>query len=87
MPRHRVINRRNTAPLERRTVSVSPAAIAAANDLAARLGVSLGSVIDTALRQLTDKAPAEVVDALAAHGHLTPDERRLVETNLTQEHP
>jgi hypothetical protein len=75
MPRHSVINRRNVASkLSRHTIHVSADALKAVTELAAQLSVSQGSVIDTALRELAAREPAEVIELLRRHDHLTKDE-------------
>lgn len=84
MPRHRVINRRNAVPLVRRSLSLTPEALVAATQLAAQLGVSQGSIIDTALREFTARSPSAVIEALSRHGHLTPTERAVVEEHTKQ---
>lgn len=82
MPRHRVVNRRNAAPFVRRSLSVTPDGIKAADQLAATLGVSLGSIVDAALRELIGLGPEHVVQVLVQHGHLTADERKIVDANI-----
>jgi hypothetical protein len=72
MPRHRVVNRRNLdSPLVRKTLWVSPAALDAVDALAAMLHVSQGSLVDAALHLVAGLEPAEVVELLRSHGHLT----------------
>jgi uncharacterized protein (UPF0371 family) len=79
MPRHPVVNRRNAKPLTRRSISASAEAFESVAQIAADLQVSDGSLIDTALREFIGRPHAEILDALAKHGHLTTDERDLIE--------
>ncbi len=71
MPRHPVLNRRNLHPLARKTLSVSPEAVAAIDAIAKALWVSQGSLVDTALRHLAQHEPDQIVELLRVHGHLT----------------
>lgn len=74
MPSYRVINRRNISPLVRKTLLVSDEAVGRINDIGAELHVSQGSLVDTALRHLVARPPAEIAELLRAHGHLTDEE-------------
>ena len=74
MPRHPVVNRRNVAPLVRKPVSVTEDGYARAAALAAELEVSIGSLVDTALRELAGTDPDRVLERMRAHGHLSDDE-------------
>lgn len=89
MPRNPIVNRRNVSDLRRRTVSVSDDAHDQIAALAAKLHVSQGSLIDTAMRELA-RQPAEViVDRMVGYGHLTDDERHVVDDKATKadKHP
>ena len=74
MPRNKVINRRNITSLKQRSLSVSDAAVAMLQNLAAQLNVSQGSMFDTALLEFSRRDPAEIAQLLHLHGHLTDEE-------------
>jgi hypothetical protein len=75
VPRYRVINRRSTLdPLVRKTVVVSEAALDRINEIGARMEVSQGSLVDTALRLLATKPVDEIAELLRLYGHLSDDE-------------
>lgn len=78
MPRNKVINRRNVPSLKQRSLSVSDPAVALLKNLAEQLHVSQGSMFDTALLELARRDPAEIVQLLHLHGHLTDEEFAIV---------
>jgi hypothetical protein len=78
VPRNPVVNRRNVHPLKLRSLAVSEEAAAAVRSLAGRLHVSQGSLVDTALRALTELPAEQVVELLRRHKHLAEDEYEYV---------
>jgi hypothetical protein len=78
MPRHPVINRRNISSLVRKTLLVSEEALERVNDIGARLQVSQGSLVDSALRQLAEMPPEDITELLRSYGHLTAEEYAVV---------
>ncbi len=72
MPRHPVINRSVDSPLVRKTLMASDGSVEAIAEIAERLHVSQGSLVDTALAALARHSDLEIVDLLQAHDHLTP---------------
>lgn len=85
MPRNRVINRRNVNPLVMRSIAVSDEGMDEVRDLAARLEVSLGSVVDTAMRTLVMLPPERVVELMRQHKHLSDDEYAYVRQLLAKQ--
>ena len=85
MPRSKVINRRNVHPLRLRSIAVSDEAMAAVRELAARLEVSQGSLVDTAMRALVGLPPDRVVELMRQHKHLGEDEYAYVRRLLDPE--
>ena len=82
MPRNPIVNRRNLSDLKRRTVSISDDAHNSVKDLAAKLHVSQGSLMDAALRELARMPDDMVVQLLIDHGHLTAAEADAVSDNV-----
>lgn len=78
MPRHPVINRRNISSLARKTLLVSEKALERVNDIGARLQVSQGSLVDSALGQLAEMPPEDIAELLRSYGHLTAEEYAVV---------
>jgi hypothetical protein len=78
MPRHPVINRRNISSLVRKTLLVSEEALERVSDIGARLQVSQGSLVDSALRQLAEMPPEDIAELLRSYGHLTAEEYAVV---------
>ena len=74
MPAYPVVNRRNISTLVRRSLHASDEAVQLVNEVGARLHVSQGSLVDTALRHLAAMPDAEIARLLRAHDHLTDDE-------------
>lgn len=77
MPRHSVINRRG-AGLEKRSLSMSDEAFAALQSTAELLHVSIGSLADAAVVQLTSLPPREIAEVLLGLGWLTKPEHAKV---------
>lgn len=87
MPRHSVINARNVTPFKRYTISATPDRYKAVRDVARRLSVSQGSVIDVALGMLADRDDHEIIDLLTAAGHLTDREHDEVMDRIKRRDP
>lgn len=71
MPRNPVVNRRNLeSPLRQRSLEISDEARAQLRGTAAKLSVSQGSLVDTAVRELMALPLETIAGLLYDHGHL-----------------
>ncbi|SEM72519.1 hypothetical protein [Streptacidiphilus jiangxiensis] len=78
MPRNPVINRNNADPLTPRKIAVTDDGMAKLKDTAARLHVSMGSVVDAMVREAAEMPPEHLANVLLKHELLTPAEFRAV---------
>jgi len=60
----------------------TPDALDALKARAKRLDVTIGSLTDTALRELEARSDIDIIEALAHHGHLSPKQHK----NLLDRH-
>lgn len=78
MPRNKVINRKTVHPLRQRSVPLSDEGYDQIKEMAAALEVSVGSLVDTAIRHLAGTSPARVVDLMRRYKHLNEAEHDYV---------